>query len=139
MVHYTCVHAYTVVISHLLPTQGNFSESDRSNWTPELKRILNFDQTRAMSVDNGQQTMSQQTPWSLNMPMSCIQGYFGLTTNHCVNSIVWCTLIGNQICLLTSVLYMGEYYIIIYDIICTVLVLAHSLTTSSVSKDSSQL
>ena len=53
MVHYTCVHAYTVVISHLLLTQGNFSESDRSNWTPELKRILNFDQTRAMSVDNG--------------------------------------------------------------------------------------
>ena len=33
--------------------QGNFSEGDRQNWTPELKRSLNFDQTQALQVDNG--------------------------------------------------------------------------------------
>ena len=33
--------------------QGNYSEKDQRNWTPELKKALHFDQTRAMQSDNG--------------------------------------------------------------------------------------
>ena len=34
--------------------QGNYSEHDKQNWTPELRRLLNFDQTQALQVDNGE-------------------------------------------------------------------------------------
>ena len=34
--------------------KGNFSETDSVNWTPELRRLLNFDQTKALQVDNGE-------------------------------------------------------------------------------------
>ena len=37
----------------IVHTQGNYSEGDRQNWTPELKKVLNFDQTQALQVDNG--------------------------------------------------------------------------------------
>ena len=33
--------------------QGNYSENDRQNWTPELRKALNFDQMQALQVDNG--------------------------------------------------------------------------------------
>lgn len=33
--------------------QGNYSENDKHNWTPELRKVLNFDQMQALQVDNG--------------------------------------------------------------------------------------
>ena len=33
--------------------KGNYSEFDRTNWTPELKKALNYDQMQALQVDNG--------------------------------------------------------------------------------------
>jgi len=33
--------------------KGKYSEGDTSNWTPALKRALQFDQTQAMQFDNG--------------------------------------------------------------------------------------
>lgn len=33
--------------------KGNFSADDRQNWTADLKRALNYDQLKAMQVDNG--------------------------------------------------------------------------------------
>ena len=40
---------YTIDITK----QGNYSENDRQNWTPELRKALNFDQMQALQVDNG--------------------------------------------------------------------------------------
>jgi calpain-7 len=33
--------------------KGKFSETDQQNWTPELRRLLNYNQTQALQVDNG--------------------------------------------------------------------------------------
>ena len=33
--------------------RGNFSENDEDNWTPELRKALNYDPKSAQMVDNG--------------------------------------------------------------------------------------
>lgn len=39
--------------------QGNFSEKDPENWTPELQKALNFDLKSAIRVDNGKISESE--------------------------------------------------------------------------------
>ena len=41
---------YLLIISL---SQGSYSEKDFTNWTPELKRALSYDQSQAQLVDNG--------------------------------------------------------------------------------------
>lgn len=41
--------------------QGNYSEKDHTHWTPELKKALHFDQTKAMQMDNGMCTFFVST------------------------------------------------------------------------------
>ena len=36
-----------------LNSQGNFSEHDNTNWTPELRRALNFNQNKSLQIDSG--------------------------------------------------------------------------------------
>ena len=33
--------------------KGNYSEYDKTNWTPELKKALKYDQMQALQNDNG--------------------------------------------------------------------------------------
>ena len=44
---------------------------DRTNWTPELKRLLNFDQSQALQVDNGE--VATETTFAL------LRGYSRVT------------------------------------------------------------
>ena len=37
----------------VLFSQGNYSELDTENWTPDLQKALNFDRKSAIQVDNG--------------------------------------------------------------------------------------
>ena len=41
------------MITYTMLPQGNYSEHDKTNWTPELRRALNFDQMQALQIDNG--------------------------------------------------------------------------------------
>ena len=38
--------------------QGKYSENDTANWTPELRKTLNYDQTQARQVDNGERDLT---------------------------------------------------------------------------------
>ena len=40
---------YTIDITK----QGDYSENDRQNWSPELRKALNYDPMPALQVDNG--------------------------------------------------------------------------------------
>ena len=60
--------------------QGKYSENDTTNWTPELRRALNYDQTQARQVDNGEverdltsesEVERDLTPQSLNFVPRC--------------------------------------------------------------------